>query len=152
MYHIYHISKSLPPLTVYCTNVRGLRGNFTDLEAFMLKNKPDIFALCETNLHGDIQNSDFQLHGYLPIHCKDVGHMQSICRALVFTLRAIFQLLEDENESCICFHFALLHSTTWYVVTSMPITLSGLVIPIPLMLQVFCKLFKIQHALFILYL
>ena len=44
-------SKSPPPLTVCYTNVRGLRGNFTDLEAFMHKNKPDIFALCETNLH-----------------------------------------------------------------------------------------------------
>ena len=59
-------SKLLPPLTVYYTNVRGLRGNFTDLEAFMLKNNPDIFALCETNLHGGIQDSDFQLPGYLP--------------------------------------------------------------------------------------
>ena len=49
--------KSPPPLTVYYTNVRGLRGNFTDLETLMLKNNPEIFALCETNLHGDIQDS-----------------------------------------------------------------------------------------------
>ena len=49
----YSKPKSPPPLTVYYTNVRGVRGNFTDLEAFMLKNNPDIFALFETNLHDD---------------------------------------------------------------------------------------------------
>ena len=51
-------SKSPPALTVL-TNVRGLRGNFTDVQAFMLKNNPDIFGLCETNLHYDIQDSNF---------------------------------------------------------------------------------------------
>ena len=56
-------SKSPPPLTICYTNVRGLRGNFTDLEAFMLKNKPDIFALCETNLHEDVLDADVQLPG-----------------------------------------------------------------------------------------
>ena len=56
-------------VTVYYINVRG---NFTDLQAFMLKNNPDTFAFYETNLHGDIQDSDFQLPGYLPIHCKDL--------------------------------------------------------------------------------
>ena len=80
-------------------------------------------------------------------------------------------ILEDENESYMCFRLALLHFTTfifflyrspsssscsvveavssnidstysptlqpsWYVGTSMPITPSGFVIPIPLMLQV----------------
>ena len=39
--------KTPPHLTV--NNVRGLRGNFTDLEAFMLKNNSGIFARCETN-------------------------------------------------------------------------------------------------------
>ena len=58
--------------------MRGLRRNFTDNEAFMLKNSAAIFALCETNLHDNIQDSDFQLPGYLQIHCKDVGHMHCL--------------------------------------------------------------------------
>ena len=65
-------------LTVYYTNVRGLRGNFTGLEAFMLKDNPDIFTPCETDLHDDVQDSDFQLPGYLPIHRKDAGHMHCL--------------------------------------------------------------------------
>ena len=69
--------KSLP-LTVYYTNLRGLRGIYTDLEAFVLKHKPGIFALCETYLHDEIQDSDFQLPVYLPIHRKDAGHMHSL--------------------------------------------------------------------------
>ena len=44
----------------------------------MLRNKPDILALCETNLHDNILDSDFQLPGYLPIHCKDAGHMHDL--------------------------------------------------------------------------
>ena len=67
-------SKSPPPPTVYYANVRGLRGNFTDIEAFMLKNKHDIFALCD----GNIQDSDFQLPGYLPIHRKDAEQIHSL--------------------------------------------------------------------------
>ena len=55
-------SKSPPSLTVYHTDVRGLREHFTDPEAFMLKNNPDIFALCETNLHDDIQDAG-NMHG-----------------------------------------------------------------------------------------
>ena len=35
-------------------------------------------ALCETNLHDDIQDSDFQLPGYLPSHRKDAGHLQDL--------------------------------------------------------------------------
>ena len=106
--------RSPPPLTVYYTNVRGLRGNFTDLEAFMVKNNPGIFTLCETNLHDDIQDSDSQLPGYLPIHRKDAGYMHGlgiyVKRNLSISRETI---LEDENESGMCFRLALLHSTTF---------------------------------------
>ena len=93
---------SPPAFTVYYTNVRGLRGNFTDLEAFMLKNNPDIFALCETDLHDDIQDYDFQLHGYLPIHHNVAGHMHSLDVYFKSNLLLAGEtILEDENESCI---------------------------------------------------
>ena len=104
--------KSPPHLTVDYTNVRGLRGNFTDLEAFMLKNNPGIFALCETNLHDDIQDSDFQLPDYLPI----LERMLGICMALVFVksnLRIDREtIIEDENESCV---FSFGTSTFYYL-------------------------------------
>ena len=106
-------SKSPPPLTVCYTNVRGLRGNFTDLEAFMHKNKPDIFALCETNLHDNTQDSDFQLPGYLPIHRKDAGHMHGLGVYAKSNLPIAREpTLEEDNESYMCFRLALLHSTT----------------------------------------
>ena len=107
-------SKSPPPLTVCYTNVRGLRGNFTDLEAFMHKNKPDIFALCETNLHDNTQDSDFQLPGYLPIHRKDAGHMHGLGVYAKSNLPIAREpTLEEDNESYMCFRLALLHSTTY---------------------------------------
>ena len=65
--------KSPPHLTVYYINVRGLRGNFTVLEAYA-QEQPCHFAL----LHDDIQDSDFHLPGYLPIYRKDAGHMHSL--------------------------------------------------------------------------
>ena len=63
--------KSPPPLTVYYANIRW--GNFTDLEAFVPKKNP-----FETNLHNDIQDSDFQSTDYLPIHRKDAGHVHGL--------------------------------------------------------------------------
>ena len=102
--------KSSPPLIVYYTNVRGLRGNFMDLEAFMHKNNPDIFALCETNLHDDIQDADFQLSGYLLIHRKDGGHIHGLGVCVKSNLPiAPETILEDENE-CQVFSFGSLHS------------------------------------------
>ena len=65
--------KSLPPLTVYYTSIRGLTGNYTDLETFMLENNPNIFALCETNLH----------------------YMHGLC----VYVKGNLPILEDENES-----------------------------------------------------
>ena len=101
-------------LTVYYTNVRGLREKFTDLEAFMLKNKPEIFALCETNLHHDIQDSDFQLPGYLAIHRKVVGRMHGLGVYVKINLPiARESILQDENKSYMCFRLALLRSTTF---------------------------------------
>ena len=93
--------KSPPPL---------LRGNFTDLEAFMLKNNTDIFALCQTNLHDDIQASDLQLSGYLPIHCKDAENMHGLGVYVKRNLPIAREtILEDENESYMCVFVWLLY-------------------------------------------
>ena len=102
--------KSLPPLTVYYTNVRRLRGNFTDLEAFMLKNNPDTFALCEINLHHNIQDCDFQMPGYLPNHCKNTGHIHGLGVYVKSKLPIVREtILEDENES----YVFLFGTSTW---------------------------------------
>ena len=75
----------------------------------MLKNKLDIFALCET-----IQDSDFQVPGYLPIHRNDAGHMHGLCVYAKSNFPIAREtILEDENESDMCFRLAPLHSITF---------------------------------------
>ena len=108
----------------------------------MLENNPDIFALYETNLHEDIQDSDFQLPGYLPIHCNDAGLMHSLGVYVKSNLLIAREaILEDENKSYV-FSFGPSSNIdktlliSWYVVSSLPITLSDFIIPIPLMLRV----------------
>ena len=106
--------KSPTPLKICCTNIRGLRSNFKDLEAFLLKNNPDIFALSESNLHDGILDSDFLVPGYLPIHRKDSGHMHGLGVYIQCNLPIARDLiLEDSNESFMCFRLALMHSTTY---------------------------------------
>ena len=69
----------------------------------MHKNKPDIFALCETNLHDNTQDSDFQLPGYLPIHRKDAGHMHGLGVYAKSNLPIAREpTLEEDNESYMC--------------------------------------------------
>ena len=78
----------------------------------MLKNNPDIFALCETNLHDDIQDTDFQLPGYLPIHSKGGGHIQGPCVYVNSNLPIAGEtIFEDENKSVFSFGF----STFYYL-------------------------------------
>ena len=80
---------------------------------FQILNKPDIFALCETNLHDGIHDSHFQCLAT----CKFIARMLGICMALVFMLRAIFQLLARlflrMKTSLMCFPLALLHSSSF---------------------------------------
>ena len=79
----------------------------------MLKNNPGIFSPCETNLHDDIQESDVQLPGYLPIHRKDAGHMHSLGVYLESNLPIAREtILEDENESYV---FSFGSSTFYYL-------------------------------------
>ena len=87
----------------------------------MLKNNPDIFVLFETNLYDDIQASDFQLPIQLPIqlsiHRKDARHMHGLGVYVKSNLPIAREtILEDENEASMCFHLALLHSTTLFVI------------------------------------
>ena len=107
-------TKSPKPLNISYTNIRGLRTNFKDLQAYMSDNKPDILALCETNLHEGILDSDFLIQGYLPIHRKDSTHMHGLGVYVRDSLPiARDQTLEDINEPFMCFRLALLHSTTY---------------------------------------
>ena len=55
----------------------------------MLKNNPDIFALCETNLH-----ASRILDSNCLTTCQSIARMLGICTASVFMLRAIFRLPE----------------------------------------------------------
>ena len=41
------------------TNIRGLRSNFVECEAFLESNSPDILTLCETTLDDSIDLANF---------------------------------------------------------------------------------------------
>ena len=132
----YSRPKSLPLLTVFYTNVRGLRGNLIDLEAFILKNNLDIFALCETNLHDNIQDSDFQLPEYLSIHCQGAGNIHGLGVYVKSNLPIVREtILEVENES---YMFSFGTSTFYYLYI--------FVISFAIFLILFCGLgFVIQY-------
>ena len=67
------------------TNIRGLRSNFADCESFLESNSPDILALCETNLDGSIDSTNFSVRGYLPLIRKDSGLAVYVEEGLPFT-------------------------------------------------------------------
>ena len=101
-------------LRISFTNVRGLRGNFSSVEAYLESNKPDVLALSETNLQEDILDADFSVKGYLPIRRKDSTHMLGLGVYIREGLpMARDQSLEIENQPFMCFRLALLHSTTY---------------------------------------
>ena len=45
-------------------NVRGLRANFFFVYAHICVHRPDVFALCETQVSEDADPQDFHIHGY----------------------------------------------------------------------------------------
>ena len=63
--------KSREPLNISYTNRRGQR------PSDMCNNKPDLFALCESNLHGGIVDTDFLVPGYLAMHRNDTWRVCS---------------------------------------------------------------------------
>ena len=53
--------------------------NFVDCQSSLEANSPGIRALCETNLDGSIDSSNFSLRGCLPLIRKDSGtHMYGL--------------------------------------------------------------------------
>ena len=63
-------------------NIRGLRLSFVDFESFFESNSPDILALCETNLYGSIDSSNFSVRVYLPLIRKDSStHLHGFSRS-----------------------------------------------------------------------
>ena len=53
-----------PYFTISYSNIRGLRKNMPDVEAFAMTNSPSVMALCETGLDGSISEQDFTIPGY----------------------------------------------------------------------------------------
>ena len=106
--------KSPEPLNISYTNIRSLRSNFKELRhTCVSNNKPGLYALCESNLHGAILDTDFLVPGYFPMHCKDSTHVHGLGMYFRDSLPiACDQILEDINEPFMCFRLSLLHSTT----------------------------------------
>ena len=61
------------------SNVRSLRTNFTECEAYLNTASLDILALCETNLDESISSSSFMVPGYMPlIRLDSTTHMHGL--------------------------------------------------------------------------
>ena len=83
------------------TNIRGLRLNFVDCEAFLESNSPDILALCETNLDDSIDSGSFSVRSYLPLIRKDSStHMHGLAVYVKEELPSVWYLsLENSVDS-----------------------------------------------------
>ena len=130
----------------------------------MLKNNSEIFALCDSNLHDDIGYLPIHRNDARHMHSLDVKSNLPITgetiledenENYVFSFGSSTYIPLPSYFSYFVCHFGhlvlwlrLCHPIltrhlfpnpllmSWYVVTSMPITLSVFIIPIALMLQV----------------
>ena len=109
------LPKPPKPLSLAFTNIRGLRGNFSSVESYLIQSSPDIFALSETNLKPTIRSEDFSVSGYLPIIRKDSQtSMHGLAVYVKDSLLVSRQAnLEDPNQPFMCFRLSLLHSTSY---------------------------------------
>ena len=119
-----HIIKSMKPdnfeshnsLKLSFTNIRGLRSNSVDWEAFLESNSPDILALCEANLDDSTDSGNFSVRGYLPLIRKDFStNMHGLAVYVKGGLPFARDLsLENSADSYLCFRLALLHSVSYF--------------------------------------
>ena len=98
------------------TNIRGLRSNFVDCEAFLESNSPYILALCETNMDDSIDSGNFSVRDYLPLIRKDSStHMHGLAVYAKEGLPFARDLsLENSADSYLCFRLALFHSVSYF--------------------------------------
>ena len=97
-------------------NIRGLHFNFVDCESFLESNCLEILAICETNLDGSIDSSNFFVRGCLPLIRKDYcTHIHGLAVYVKETLPFARDLsLENSADSYLCFRLALLHSVPYF--------------------------------------
>ena len=98
------------------TNIRDLRSNFVDCEAFLESNSPDILDLCETNLDDSVDSGSFSVRDYLHLIRKDSStHMHGLAVYLKEGLPFAWDLsLENSTDSYLSFHLALIHSLSYF--------------------------------------
>ena len=106
--------KSPRDLSIIFSNIRGLRTNFTQCEAYLSSASPDILALCETNLDESISSSKFFVPGYLPLIRLDSNiHMHGLGVFVKDSLPiARVPTFEIQGESFMCFRLSLIHTTS----------------------------------------
>ena len=98
------------------TNIWGLCSNFIECGFFVESNFPDIFALCETNLHDSIDPGNFSVIGYLLLIRKDsITHMYGLAVCVKEGLPfARYLSLENSVDSSLCFRLLLFHSVSYF--------------------------------------
>ena len=105
------------PLNICFSNVRGLRGNFVDVQTFLSLHSPDILALCETNLNDLIADREFDTQGYCTLVTKH-DHLYRNMHGLGVYIKeglpcARDTSLEVPEIPVMCFRLSLLHSTSY---------------------------------------
>ena len=106
-----------PYFTISYSNIRGLRKNMPDVEAFAMTNSPSVMALCETGLDGSISEQDFTIPGYCPLITKP-DHQHRKGHGLGVYIKEGFPCGRDlryevTDSPYMCFRVALLHSTAF---------------------------------------
>ena len=108
-------SPETPHFTVSYTNIRGLRSNSPEVEAFIEETKPDFLSLSETG--SGISGDAFHLPGYLPIITKE-DHLNRHGHGLAVFIKDGFpcgrvSAYEDPELPFMCFRVALVRSTSF---------------------------------------
>ena len=99
------------------SNIRGLRTNFMYVEPYINSKKPDMLALCETNLNPEISEKEFDIPGYCSLSVKH-DHLQRHMHGLAVYIKegipcARDTSFESPDQPFMCFRMALLHSTSF---------------------------------------
>ena len=99
------------PLFLSFSNIRGLRGNFPQVEAFLLSRKPHILALSESKLDSSILTSDVSVPNYLTHRLDSAPSHGLIVYAQESLAITRLQILESTSSQFMALRVCLPRST-----------------------------------------
>ena len=76
--------------------MRGLRGNWSDVQSFLYQKSPDMLALSETNIDESVDIKEFDIPGYSPLITKH-DHLHRNMHGLGFFVKDGLPCARDVN-------------------------------------------------------